>query len=171
MFKDFPEKLCRNLDLSSPYAARTILSVFTFGKLMQEPVRRFLLHENINLVVVFQLSQEKQHVSNCRGKMKETNDKGMLFQPYPYNGIHGYWFKKLILPNQPSENNQSLLPEKIGFEICKTFKETILAQPLFTLASILLESHVPQNEVVFKGQNTALNSCEIFPIVAEGQLL
>lgn len=38
VLKGIPAKLCRKLNFSSPDAARTILSIFTFGKLMQEEI-------------------------------------------------------------------------------------------------------------------------------------
>lgn len=64
----------------------------------------------------------------------------MFFQPYPYNGID--------LKNKYCQSSQvkiiSHYFQKILFEIFKIFKETILAQPIFTLASVLPESHVPK---------------------------
>lgn len=58
-------------------------------------------------------------------------------------------------------------------EIFKIFKETVLAQSLLSIYLGKYSSWVTgsQNEVMFKGQNTALNTYEIFSLEAEGQLL
>lgn len=74
--------------------------------------------------------------------------------------------------NQPSQVKITcLLPnKKFVLEIFKTLRKAMLVQFQCTFADIVCEPYDPKCNVTFKGQISALNTCKVFPIVAQRQL-